>query len=46
MTLDPALRPLGLGAGDIAALVAFLESLTGANVAELIADARGAAVGN
>ncbi len=44
--LDPALRPLGLDEAEIAALVAFLESLTGANVAELIADARSVGVGN
>ncbi|MEK7244480.1 MAG: hypothetical protein AAB223_00490, partial [Pseudomonadota bacterium] len=32
--LDPRLRPLGLAQSDIADLVAFLESLTGANIAD------------
>lgn len=31
--LDPRIRPLGLSDGEIAALVAFLESLTGDNMA-------------
>lgn len=44
--LDPLIRPLELGEGEIAALVAFLERLTGDNVAELQADARSAPVGN
>jgi len=44
--LDPALRPLGLGRGDIDALVAFLESLTSPGVADLVHDARSEAVGN
>ena len=44
--LDPAVRPLGLEAPDIDALVAFLESLTGGNVADLVRDARAEAVGN
>ena len=38
--LDPLIRPLGLGADEIADLIAFLEALTGDNVAELITDAR------
>jgi cytochrome c peroxidase len=38
--LDKKLRPLDLDDADVAALVAFLESLTGDNVGELVADAR------
>jgi cytochrome c peroxidase len=44
--LDPLIRPLGLEDGEVAALVAFLESLAGDNLAELVADARSVAVGN
>jgi cytochrome c peroxidase len=44
--LDPLIRPLHLTEDDIAALVAFLESLTGSTVAELIAEARSTPVGN
>lgn len=44
--LDPLIRPLGLSDDDIEALVAFLESLTAGNIAELVADARSSAVGN
>ncbi len=44
--LDPAIRPLGLNGEEKRALVAFLNSLTGDNVDELIADARSVAVGN
>ncbi len=44
--LDPLIHPLGLSDLEVAALVAFLESLTGDNVPELIADARSVAVGN
>ena len=44
--LDTRLRPLGLTEDEVAALVAFLESLTSPDVAELIADARSVAVGN
>lgn len=44
--IDPAVQPLGLSDREVSALVAFLESLTGDNLAELIADARSAAVGN
>ncbi len=44
--LDPMIRPLGLGEDEVAALVAFLESLTSADIAALIADARSAPVGN
>ena len=43
--LDPAITPLGLANPEINALVAFLKSLTGDNIAELIADARSAPVG-
>jgi cytochrome c peroxidase len=43
---DPLLRPLTLDAEEIADLVAFLESLTGDNVAELINDARSEPIGN
>ena len=41
--LDPRIRPLGLSDGEVEDLVAFLESLTGDNVAVLIDEARGAA---
>ena len=44
--LDTRLQPLGLAEDDIAALVAFLESLTSPDIAELIADARSVPVGN
>lgn len=44
--LDPLIRPLGLSEADIAALAAFLRSLTGDNVAALVADARSQRVGN
>lgn len=44
--LDPLLTPLDLTDEDVAALVAFLESLTGDNIALLIADARSTPVGN
>ena len=44
--LDPRLRPLGLTPADIADLVAFLESLTGANISDLVRDGRSVAVGN
>ena len=37
---DERIRPLGLDAQEIVALVAFLKSLTGDNIAELIAEAR------
>jgi len=38
--LDPRIRPLGLSEQEQAALVAFLDSLTGDNVQQLIAEAR------
>ncbi|MCB1745764.1 MAG: c-type cytochrome [Gammaproteobacteria bacterium] len=44
--LDPLIRPLDLDDDEVAALVAFLESLTGDDVDELTADARSVAVGN
>jgi cytochrome c peroxidase len=44
--LDPMIRPLGLGEDEVAALVAFLESLTSPDVGALIADARSVPVGN
>ncbi|MCP5371759.1 MAG: methylamine utilization protein MauG [Hyphomicrobiales bacterium] len=44
--LDPVLQPLHLTAAEKADLVAFLRSLTGGNMAELIADARSGGVGN
>jgi cytochrome c peroxidase len=44
--LDPLIRPLQLTDTEIAALVAFLESLTGDNLVDLIADARSIRVGN
>lgn len=44
--LDPRIRPLHLAEGEKDDLVAFLESLTGSNVAELVADARSETIGN
>lgn len=44
--LDPRIRPLGLSEAEKDDLVAFLESLTGANAAELVADARSERIGN
>lgn len=44
--LAPLLQSLGLNDSEVTALVAFLESLTGDNVADLTADARSVAVGN
>jgi len=44
--IDPRIRPLGLTESEKRDLVAFLESLTGANVAELVADARAETIGN
>jgi cytochrome c peroxidase len=44
--LDPALRPLGLKDGEIDDIVAFLESLTGAGIGEIVRDARSQSVGN
>jgi hypothetical protein len=39
-------RPLRLSAEDKAALLAFLEALTGSDVAALAADARSVAIGD
>ena len=44
--IDPLIKPLGLAADEIEELVAFLESLTGDNIAELVADARSTSIGN
>jgi cytochrome c peroxidase len=44
--LDPRVEPLGLARDEVQDLVAFLESLTGSNLAELVADARSERVGN
>ncbi|RMG33276.1 MAG: photosynthetic protein synthase I [Gammaproteobacteria bacterium] len=44
--LDPAIHPLGLTEAEIDDLVAFLESLTGSNVATLVADAMAAPIGD
>lgn len=44
--LDSVLHPLDLAEGEINELVAFLESLTGDNIDELIRDARSQAIGN
>lgn len=44
--LDPLIRPLNLSAAEQEDLVAFLESLTGDNVDELVADAFAAPVGD
>lgn len=41
--IDPRIKPLGLDDEEVAALVAFLKSLTGSNVAALANDARSAA---
>lgn len=43
---DPRVRPLGLSAPDRAALAAFLESLTGSDVAALAGDARSVGIGD
>lgn len=44
--LDPLVRPLGLSAAERVALRAFLESLTGSNVATLVRDANAAPIGD
>jgi cytochrome c peroxidase len=44
--LDPLVRPLGLSTAERADLVAFLRSLTGANIDLLIADAFAAPIGD
>ena len=44
--LDPLVQPLGLSEAEIDSIVAFLNSLTGSNVDELVADALTQPVGN
>jgi cytochrome c peroxidase len=44
--LDPLIRPLGLIHSEIDHIVAFLESLTGANVEMLVRDAFAAPIGD
>ena len=44
--LDPLLSPLNLNNKEIKALIAFLNSLTGDNIDQLIADARSETIGN
>ncbi len=44
-SLSPLIRPLGLTPADKKALVAFLQTLTGGNTAELVSDAFAAPVG-
>ncbi len=43
---DPRIRPLGLTASEQSDLVSFLESLTGSNVPQLVADARSQPIGD
>lgn len=45
-SLDPLVKPLGLGEGEIDALVEFLRALTGDNVETLVLDAYAAPVGD
>jgi len=45
-SLDPALRPFEMSAGDKTALLAFLEALTGDNVTALTLDAFSQAIGH
>jgi cytochrome c peroxidase len=44
--LDPLIKPLGLNEGEIDALLAFLQALTGDSVETLVLDAYAAPVGN
>ena len=44
--LDPLIQPLGLSDAEIDQLVAFMQSLTGSNVSELVEDAFAAPVGD
>ena len=44
--LDPLIQPLGLSDGEVDSIVALLNSLTGSNVDELVADALSQPVGN
>ncbi|MBT8445831.1 MAG: c-type cytochrome, partial [Gammaproteobacteria bacterium] len=45
-TLDPLIGPLGLSAAETEDIVAFLQSLTGASIDAIVADAFAAPVGN
>jgi len=44
--LDPLMRPLGLSDKEISQLVAFMESLTGSNVKQIVKDASTAPIGD
>ncbi len=44
--LDPLIKPLGLSPAEICDLTAFLESLNGSNVEELVSDAFAAPIGD
>jgi cytochrome c peroxidase len=44
--LDPLIKPLNLTESEITDLTAFLKSLTGDNVNELVADAFSSAIGD
>lgn len=44
--LDPLIQPLGLDDSEVNQIVAFMESLTGSNVSELVEDAFSAPVGD
>jgi cytochrome c peroxidase len=44
--LDPLLKPLNLNQIEVKALIAFLQSLTGSNVADIVSDAFAAPVGD
>lgn len=44
--LDPLIKPLALNGREVSDLVAFLKSLTGSNVEQLLADAYAAPIGN
>jgi cytochrome c peroxidase len=44
--LDPLIQPIDLSEDDVKALIAFLESLTSPDLAELVDDARSVAVGD
>lgn len=46
LNLDPLIRPLGLNDAEIDQLVAFMKSLTGSNISELVEDAFAAPVGD
>jgi len=44
--LDPVIKPLQLSRDEVSALVAFLKSLTGSNVPDLVGDAYAAPIGD